>query len=131
MPSTTSPITNPSRARTSHKLASPWAGTGRSGWRSDPNFRLTRRLSTTLQETAISPGAGRGFSFISPRLTRGFPLQASKDLKRSMDIAGKDVAYHVYPNTTHWFFESDRSDAFDKKAASLAWTRTLRFLKDA
>ena len=54
-----------------------------------------------------------------------------KRLKRSMDIAGKDVAYHVYPNTTHWFFESDRSDAFDKKAASLAWSRTLRFLKDA
>jgi carboxymethylenebutenolidase len=52
-------------------------------------------------------------------------------LKRSMDIAATDVTYHVYPGTTHWFFESDRSDAFDKKAASLAWTRTLAFLNHA
>lgn len=54
-----------------------------------------------------------------------------KKLKKSMDLAAKDVTYHVYPNTTHWFFERDRSDAFDNKAATLAWTRTLKFLNDS
>lgn len=52
-----------------------------------------------------------------------------KKLKTSMHIAGRDVTYHEYPGTTHWFFESDRCDAFDKKAASLAWRRTLAFLE--
>lgn len=47
------------------------------------------------------------------------------DLRR----AGRPVTFHRYPGTGHWFFEPDRSQAFNQAAASLAWDRTLAFLR--
>ena len=44
--------------------------------------------------------------------------------------AGRAVTFHHYPNTGHWFFEPDRSDAYNEPAAALAWERTLVFLKE-
>jgi carboxymethylenebutenolidase len=43
--------------------------------------------------------------------------------------AGRPVTFHHYPNTGHWFFEPDRTDAYNAEAAELAWQRTLAFLK--
>ena len=43
--------------------------------------------------------------------------------------AGRPVTFHHYPGTGHWFFESDRTDAYNAAAAELAWARTLTFLK--
>lgn len=51
-----------------------------------------------------------------------------KRLKRSLDASGKNAIYYGYPGTGHWFFESDRSDAFHPEAAATAWQRTLAFL---
>lgn len=53
-----------------------------------------------------------------------------KKLKRSLETAGKDASYFNYPGTSHWFFESDRSEAFHREAAASAWKRTLAFLND-
>jgi carboxymethylenebutenolidase len=53
-----------------------------------------------------------------------------KKLKRSLETAGKDAIYVNYPGTSHWFFESDRSDAFNREAAASAWKRTLAFLNE-
>ena len=53
---------------------------------------------------------------------------AVKKLARHLDSAGVSSTFHQYPRTKHWFFESDRPDSFDPKAAELAWKRTLRFL---
>lgn len=52
-----------------------------------------------------------------------------KKLQASLARAGRDATYHVYPGTTHWFFESDRRDVFDQSAADLSWKRTLAFLQ--
>jgi carboxymethylenebutenolidase len=38
------------------------------------------------------------------------------------------VTFHVYPGVGHWFFESDRPDAYDEAAAELAWQRTIGWL---
>ncbi|HET6948760.1 MAG TPA: dienelactone hydrolase family protein [Acidimicrobiales bacterium] len=48
-------------------------------------------------------------------------------LEADLHVLDKDVTFHHYPGTGHWFFEEDRP-AYDAAAASLAWERTLSFL---
>ncbi|MCI0395931.1 MAG: dienelactone hydrolase family protein [Chloroflexi bacterium] len=50
------------------------------------------------------------------------------DLEESLQRAGRPVTFYRYRDTGHWFFEPDRS-AYNQAAASLAWDRTLAFLK--
>jgi len=52
-----------------------------------------------------------------------------KKLKRSLEAAGRDASCYGYPGTTHWFFESDRPEAFNHDAAARSWKRTLAFLR--
>ena len=59
-----------------------------------------------------------------------FEPPASVDaLEADLREAGRPVSFHRYPGTGHWFFEPDRSDAFNPAAAQLAWDRTLAFLR--
>ena len=51
------------------------------------------------------------------------------DLAESLRSAGRPVTFYRYPNTGHWFFEPDRVQAYNQAAASLAWDRTLDFLR--
>jgi carboxymethylenebutenolidase len=44
---------------------------------------------------------------------------------------GRPVTFYRYPGTGHWFFEPDRSDAYNRDAAALAWERTLTFLRES
>jgi carboxymethylenebutenolidase len=50
-------------------------------------------------------------------------------LEESLKHAGRPVTFYRYSGTGHWFFEPDRSQAYNQAAASLAWDRTLAFLK--
>ena len=50
-------------------------------------------------------------------------------MEEALKTAGRPATFHRYPGTGHWFFEPDRPDAFQKEEASLAWDRTLAFLK--
>lgn len=52
-----------------------------------------------------------------------------KKLARTLKTAGRQVEFHVYPDTRHWFFESDRPE-YNEEAARLAWERTLAFIRD-
>jgi len=54
---------------------------------------------------------------------------ALKKLKKSIETAGRVAEFYVYPDTCHWFFESDREDVYNPQAAELAWERTIRFLR--
>jgi carboxymethylenebutenolidase len=49
-------------------------------------------------------------------------------LEARIRAAGREVEFHVYPGTGHWFVEPDRPDAYDAAAADLVWERTLAFL---
>ena len=51
------------------------------------------------------------------------------ELEESLRSAGRPVTFHHYAGTGHWFFEQDRTDAYDAAAAQLAWDRTLEFLR--
>lgn len=56
----------------------------------------------------------------SPERTNG--------MVENMKDAGVDVTVYHYPGTAHWFMEEDRPE-YDPGAASLAWERTLEFLR--
>jgi len=59
-----------------------------------------------------------------------FEPKANVDaLAKVLTGAGRPVTFHNYPGTGHWFFEPDRLQAYNSAAASLAWDRTLAFLK--
>jgi carboxymethylenebutenolidase len=49
-------------------------------------------------------------------------------LQQALQKAGKETSFYVYPGTGHWFFESDRPEAYQPAAAALAWERTIAFL---
>ena len=59
-----------------------------------------------------------------------FEPQSNVDnLEECLRRAGRPVTFHRYSDTGHWFFEPDRSQAYNRAAASLAWDRTLAFLR--
>jgi carboxymethylenebutenolidase len=57
------------------------------------------------------------------------PTENVDGLAELLDRAGRSHTFHRYPGTGHWFAEPDRTDAYDARAASLAWDRTLAFLR--
>jgi carboxymethylenebutenolidase len=41
--------------------------------------------------------------------------------------AGREVAFHFYPGTKHWFVEESRPVEYNRDASDLAWKRTFEF----
>lgn len=61
-----------------------------------------------------------------------FEPQSEVDaLKAALKDASRPVEFYTYPDTGHWFFEPDVTQAFNREAASLAWDRTLAFLRNS
>ena len=50
------------------------------------------------------------------------------ELEAHLHLIGREVEFHRYAGTGHWFVEEDRPAAFDPGAAALAWDRTVAFL---
>jgi carboxymethylenebutenolidase len=57
------------------------------------------------------------------------PEDNVSSLEQAMRATGRPVTFYRYPDTGHWFFEPDRTEAYNQAAAALAWQRTLSFLK--
>jgi carboxymethylenebutenolidase len=51
------------------------------------------------------------------------------EMEAHLRLLGKEVDFHHYPGTGHWFFEEDREVAYVPSAAEQAWDRTLGFLR--
>ncbi len=51
-----------------------------------------------------------------------------KEMEENMKAASVEVTIHFYPGVAHWFVEEDRPE-YDPAAASLAWERTVEFLR--
>lgn len=50
-------------------------------------------------------------------------------MEKDLRTAGREVEFHYYPDAGHWFFEADRPDAYNAADATLAWKRTVEFLR--
>ena len=59
------------------------------------------------------------------------PPAGVNELEEALKDAGRPVTFYRYNGVGHWFFEPDRVQAYNSTAASLAWDRTLAFLKHA
>jgi carboxymethylenebutenolidase len=57
------------------------------------------------------------------------PQSTVDELEESLRSAGRPVTFYRYSGTGHWFCEPDRAEAYNQAAASLAWERTMEFLK--
>lgn len=57
------------------------------------------------------------------------PKSSVQELENDLRSSNRPVTFYTYPGTGHWFFEADRADAYNAEAASLAWQRTLEFLR--
>lgn len=51
------------------------------------------------------------------------------EMEAHLRLLDKDVEFHRYAGTGHWFIEEDRPAAHDPAAATLAWDRTVAFLQ--
>jgi len=58
------------------------------------------------------------------------PASNVSSLEDALRTAGRPVTFHTYVGTGHWFFEQDRSDAYNEAAAKLSWERTVAFLRE-
>ena len=50
------------------------------------------------------------------------------EMEAHLKLLGKEVEFHRYAGTGHWFIEEDRPAAYDHSAAEMAWERTVEFL---
>ena len=57
------------------------------------------------------------------------PVDEVRRTQETLRAAGCEVTFYTYPGVGHWFFEEDRVGHYDAQAASLAWERTIEFLR--
>lgn len=50
-----------------------------------------------------------------------------RELERQLKELGKPVEVHIYPNVDHAFFNDQRPEVYDEKAAQDGWRRTIQF----
>jgi carboxymethylenebutenolidase len=55
--------------------------------------------------------------------------EAARALEEQIRAQGKQVEFHIYPGTTHAFFNDDRPEVYDEAAARQSWERTLAFFR--
>ncbi|MCW3815404.1 dienelactone hydrolase family protein [Micromonospora sp. DR5-3] len=52
-----------------------------------------------------------------------------QSVRRAVEAAGGDCQTYDYPGTSHAFFNEDRPEHFDQRAAATAWARTLELFR--
>jgi len=55
------------------------------------------------------------------------PPESVRELERQLKELGKSVEIHIYPDTDHAFFNDQRPDVYNPKAADDAWRRVIQF----
>ena len=58
---------------------------------------------------------------------RSVTPQSVRELERQLKELGKSVEVHIYPGADHAFFNDQRPEVYNAKAAEDAWRRTIEF----
>jgi carboxymethylenebutenolidase len=103
-----------------------------------PALELARNQPDTVKAVVLFYGTGGG-KFDSSRADFlghfaeddqwGAHAKKVESLQKRLLKSGGEVIFYTYPNTQHWFFESDRPESYNEDAAGVAWERTILFLK--
>lgn len=56
-------------------------------------------------------------------------LESARELEQQIRAAGNEVTFHYYPGCEHGFFNDTREGVHNAEASSIAWTRTVAFLR--
>lgn len=89
-------------------------------------FSLGGYWALWLADQKASPSA---FQFHLAATDDYVAASGVKKVQKSLQTAGKEAEFYTYAGTRHWFFESDRAEAYNAPAAELAWRRTVEFLQ--
>jgi carboxymethylenebutenolidase len=57
------------------------------------------------------------------------PAELVRELEAHLKSLDKDVEVFMYDGVDHAFFNDTRTEVYDEQAASMAWVRTLEFLR--
>ena len=57
-----------------------------------------------------------------------FTPEAAENLVGTLSALGKEVELHLYPESSHAFFNEDRPEVYDPSAAAVLWERSVSFL---
>jgi carboxymethylenebutenolidase len=55
--------------------------------------------------------------------------EKARELEDQIRAVGQPVEFHIYPGTTHAFFNDDRPEVYVESAAKQSWDRTLAFFR--
>jgi len=58
---------------------------------------------------------------------RSVTPEIARDLERKLKQLGKSVEIHIYPGADHAFFNDQRPQVYDEKAAQDSWRRVIQF----
>ena len=99
-------------------------------------FNLSQTRPTDIGAVVAVYGAGEGdFSLANAAYLGHFAenddyedIAYVRELETSIRDAGREVTFHLYPGTGHWFAEPNRPDVYNAEATELVWERTIAFL---
>lgn len=100
-------------------------------------LRLSMVEPKDIAAVVLFYGTGEGnFSLANAAYLGHFvpqdPWETDQDIQNLEDAlrsAGRETVFYTYLGTNHWFMEENRVKEYNPQAASLAWQRTLDFLK--
>ena len=98
---------------------------------------VNRNVAATVDFYGIHPQVKPDFSKLSGPVLgifaekdKSVPQEKIVQLQQDIQAAGKTCDIYVYPNVDHAFFNDTRPTVYSEMAASDAWDRTLRFLRE-
>jgi carboxymethylenebutenolidase len=99
-------------------------------------IEMTRARPRKVTAVVLFYGTGGGkFDKTSASFLGNFaendPFEDAASVKSLADrirSVGREATFYTYPATGHWFVETDRPE-YNPKATSLAWDRTIDFLR--